>query len=123
MMHGGRLVSFFVQFVFVPLGKVWFDIANAFVFAAMCAVLLMHCRRRLAFADEPGMLFAIGAFLGLGLSHFGEVAIWLCGAAVYLWTGLLAAMFWRTREGGKRFPTRKSGCFLSAWSPPARWKT
>ncbi len=93
MMHGGRLVSFFVQFFFVFLGKFWFNIANAFAFAAMCAVLLMHCRRRLAFADESEMLLVMGAFLWLGLSHFGEVAIWLCGSAVYLWTGLLAAIF------------------------------
>lgn len=93
MLHGGRLVSFFIQFVFMMYGKVWFNIANAFVFAAMCAVILMHCRRDTSFADEPEMLFVIGAFMWFGISHFGEIAIWLCGAAVYLWTGLLTAVF------------------------------
>ncbi|MBR5908449.1 MAG: hypothetical protein IKZ66_00575 [Schwartzia sp.] len=93
MLHGGRLVSFFIQFVFMMCGKVWFNIANAFVFAAMCAVILMHCRRDTDFADEPEMLFVIGAFMWFGISHFGEIAIWLCGAAVYLWTGLLTAVF------------------------------
>ena len=93
MLHGGRLVSFFIQFVFMMYGKVWFNIANAFVFAAMCAVILMHCRRDTDFADEPEMLFVIGAFMWFGISHFGEIAIWLCGAAVYLWTGLLTAIF------------------------------
>ncbi len=93
MLHGGRLVSFFIQFVFMMYGKVWFNIANAFVFAAMCAVILMHCRRDTDFADEPEMLFVIGAFMWFGISHFGEIAIWLCGAAVYLWTGLLTAVF------------------------------
>ena len=93
MLHGGRLVSFFIQFVFMMYGKVWFNIANAFVFAAMCAVILMHCRRDTSFADEPEMLFVIGAFMWFGISHFGEIAIWLCGSAVYLWTGLLTAVF------------------------------
>ncbi len=93
MLHGGRLVSFFIQFVFMMYGKIWFNIANAIVFAAMCAVILMHCRRDTSFADEPEMLFAIGAFMWFGISHFGEIAIWLCGSAVYLWTGLLTAIF------------------------------
>lgn len=93
MMHGGRLVSFFIQFAFLYFGKFWFNLANAFVFAAMCAVMVMHCRRELSFADEPKMLFTVGAFMWFGLSHFGEVVIWLCGAAVYLWTGLLTAIF------------------------------
>ena len=93
MMHGGRLVSFFIQFVFMLWGKFWFNIANAAVFSAMCAVIVMHARRKAECLDEPKMLALAGAFLWLGLSHFGEVAIWLCGSAVYLWTGLLAAVF------------------------------
>ncbi len=93
MMHGGRLVSFFIQFVFMLWGKFWFNIANAAVFSAMCAVIVMHARRKAACLDEPKMLAVAGAFLWFGLSHFGEVAIWLCGSAVYLWTGLLTAVF------------------------------
>lgn len=92
-MHGGRLVSFFIQFVFMLWGKVYFNIANALVFAAMIAVMLMHVRRDFHFTDEPVMLVLLGAFAWLGISHFGEIAIWLCGSAVYLWTGLLAAVF------------------------------
>lgn len=93
MMHGGRLVSFFIQFAFMLIGKFWFNIANALVFSAMCAVMVMHARRKLACLDRAGMLFTAGAFMWLGLSHFGEVAIWLCGSTVYLWTGLLTAIF------------------------------
>lgn len=93
MLHGGRLVSFFIQFVFMLVGKSWFNIANALVFAAMCAVMVMHVRRRAACLDKPGLLVLAGVFMWLGLSHFGEVAIWLCGSAVYLWTGLLTAVF------------------------------
>ncbi len=93
MMHGGRLVSFFIQFVFMLAGKFWFNIANAAVFSAMCALMVMHARRKAACLDEPEMLALAGTFLWFGLSHFGEVAIWLCGSAVYLWTGLLTAVF------------------------------
>ena len=93
MMHGGRLVSFFIQFAFMLVGKFWFNIANALVFSAMCAVSVMHVRRRAACLDEPEMLALVGVFMWFGLSHFGEVAIWLCGSAVYLWTGLLTAVF------------------------------
>ena len=93
MLHGGRLVSFFIQFVFMLAGKFWFNIANAFVFSAMCVVMVMHVRRKAACLDEPGLLVLAGTFMWLGLSHFGEVAIWLCGSAVYLWTGILTAIF------------------------------
>ena len=33
-LHGGRLVSFFIQFVFMLAGKFWFNLANAAVFSA-----------------------------------------------------------------------------------------
>ena len=115
MLHGGRLVSFFIQFAFLYVGKFWFDIANALVFAVMCAVILMHCRRELVFADEPKMLFAIGAFLWFGLSHFGEVVIWLCGAAVYLWTGLLTALFLLP------YNLAEAGNWKKPWRGQAAW--
>ena len=93
LLHGGRLVSFFIQFVFMLVGKNWFNMANALVFAVMCAVMVMHVRRRIDCLDKPGLLFLAGLFMWLGLSHFGEVAIWLCGSTVYLWTGLFTAIF------------------------------
>ena len=77
LLHGGRLVSFFIQFVFMLVGKNWFNMANALVFAVMCAVMVMHVRRRIDCLDKPGLLFLAGLFMWLGLSHFGEVAIWL----------------------------------------------
>ena len=92
-MHGGRLVSFFVQFVFMMWGKVYFNIANALVFVLLLPVMLMHCRRDFGWYKEPGTLLLLGCFVWLGISHFGEVVIWLCGSAVYLWTGLLTAVF------------------------------
>ena len=92
-MHGGRLVSFFIQFVFMLWGKAYFNAANALVFVLLLPVMLMHCRRDFGWYKEPGTLLLLGIFIWLGISHFGEVAIWLCGSAVYLWTGLFTAVF------------------------------
>lgn len=92
-MHGGRLVSFFVQFAFMLCDKFWFNLANALVFVLMLVLMAMHVRRDFNFAAEPKLLALLGAFAWLGISHFGEIAIWLCGSAVYLWTGLLTAVF------------------------------
>lgn len=91
--HGGRIVSFFFQFFFMWVGKYWYNWANAFVFCAMLAVMLMHVRRDVRFLSEPKALLLLGVFSWLGISHFGEIAIWCCGSAVYLWTGLFAAIF------------------------------
>ncbi len=115
MMHGGRLVSFFIQFAFMLLAdKFWFNIANAFVFSAMCAVSVMHVRRKAACLDEPEMLALIGAFMWLGLSHFGEVTIWLCGSAVYLWTGFLAAVFLLPYNFALAGTMKSSGIWMAA---------
>ena len=114
MLHGGRLVSFFIQFAFMLAGKFWFNIANAFVFSAMCAVMVMHVRRKAACLDEPEMLVLAGAFMWLGLSHFGEVAIWLCGSAVYLWTGVLTAIFLLPYNFALAGTMKSSGIWLTA---------
>ena len=114
MLHGGRLVSFFIQFVFMLAGKFWFNIANAFVFSAMCAVMVMHARRKATCLDEPKMIVLAGTFMWLGLSHFGEVAIWLCGSAVYLWTGLLTAIFLLPYNFALAGTMKASGIWLAA---------
>ncbi len=91
--HGGRLVSFFIQFAFLLYGKFWFNIGNAVVFVLMVVFMYLHASRSLKWAAEPSVLLALVIFFWLGVSHFGEIAIWLCGSAVYLWTGLFTAIF------------------------------
>ena len=91
--HGGRFVSFFVQFVAMLYDKIYFNFINALMFPAMVALLVMHARRTLKVFDDYKLIFTSGAFMWLGLSHFGEVVIWLCGSAVYLWTGVFTALF------------------------------
>lgn len=91
--HGGRMVAFFWLDFFLMAPKIWFDIANAAVFTAMAVVLYFHAIREMTFGKEPGLLAVIAFLMWLCFPHFGEVAVWKCGATVYLWTGLLAALF------------------------------
>lgn len=92
-MHGGRLVSFFVQFFFLLYGKFWFNIFNAAIFTAMMVCMYFHVVRSLRLKDGLPLLAALTAFSWLCISHFGEIAIWMCGSAVYLWTGFFTALF------------------------------
>jgi len=91
--HGGRLVSFFCQFVLMLYDKMLFNVLNAFAFVAMMALMVMHAKREINVLKYPKLIFAAGAFMWLGLFDFGEVVVWLCGSVVYLWTGVLAALF------------------------------
>ena len=91
--HGGRLVSFFCQFVLMLYDKMLFNILNACAFVAMMALMVMHAKREINVLKYPKLIFAAGAFMWLGLFDFGEVVVWLCGAVVYLWTGVLVALF------------------------------
>ncbi|MBR3722864.1 MAG: hypothetical protein IKN12_08870 [Selenomonadaceae bacterium] len=91
--HGGRVVSFFIQFIAMLHDKFYFNLLNAVMFPAMVALLVMHAKRTTKVFDDYKLIFASGAFMWLGLSHFGEVVIWLCGSVVYLWTGVFAALF------------------------------
>ena len=92
-LHGGRMVAFFWLDLFLLGQKLWFDIANAAVFTMMVLLLYFHAIRQVSFGKEPGILALTAFLMWLCLPHFGEVAVWKCGAAVYLWTGLIVALF------------------------------
>ena len=91
--HGGRLVSFFLQFVIMLYDKVYFNALNALAFISMMTLIVMHAAREINALKHPKLLFAAGIFMWLGIFDFGEVVVWLCGSVVYLWTGVLAALF------------------------------
>lgn len=91
--HGGRMVTVFGLDLFLWLGKVWFDIANAAIFTGMALLLYFHAIRDVKFGKEPGILALIAFLMWLCLPHFGEVAVWKSGSTVYLWSGLCAAAF------------------------------
>lgn len=93
LLHGGRMVAFFFLDVFLLVGKGIFDVANALMFLALVVLLTMHARRDGRFWQEPKLFAVMGVFAWLSFPHFGEVAVWKCGAAVYLWTGVIVALF------------------------------
>lgn len=92
MLHGGRMVTVFCLDLFLWLGKIWFDIANAAVFTAVTALVYFHARRRLGL-DAPGTLGLTAFLMWLCLPHFGEVAVWKSGSTVYLWSGFFILLF------------------------------
>lgn len=93
MTHGGRMVTVFVLDLFLWLGKLPFDIANAAVFTAVTVLLYCHSTRDTKITAEPGIMALCAFFLWLCLPHFGEVAVWKSGSTVYLWSGFFAALF------------------------------
>lgn len=92
VMHGGRMLGVFVEDFFLWQDKLWFDLANTMVFVAFVILIYMHGRRAVDFKN-PGALLLAAVLSWLCFPHFGEVAIWKCGAVMYLWTGFFAALF------------------------------
>ncbi len=92
-MHGGRMVAFFTQEIFLLHDKIWFDIANAFICIGLLVLLMWHSLRCVTF--HLSMAFVTSAFglFWLAIPHFGEVVVWMCGSVVYLWTGFWGALF------------------------------
>ncbi len=92
-MHGGRMVSFFTQEVFLLHDKIWFDVANALVYTGLWLLLLWHSMRRVTLAIGGGRAALAFLLMWLAFPHFGEVAVWMCGSVVYLWTGFWGFLF------------------------------
>lgn len=90
--HGGRIITVFWLNLFLWLGKIPFDVANALMFVALVVLIYVHARRALKF-NEPWILAAAGLLAWLCLPHFGEVAIWKSGSTVYLWSAVPVAIF------------------------------
>ncbi len=92
-LHGGRFFSVFCLNLFLWLGKIPFDIANAALFVALAVLIYFHARRKLKIDGEFGILATTGILAWLSFPHFGEVAVWKSGSTVYLWSAVPAAIF------------------------------
>ena len=93
MTHGGRMVTVFFLDLFLWIGKLPFDIANAAVFTGVLILLYFHAARDTKLTAEPGILALAALFMWLSLPHFGEVAVWKSGSTVYLWSGFFVLLF------------------------------
>ena len=92
-LHGGRMVTVFFLDLFLWIGKLPFDIANAAVFTGVLILLYFHATRDTKLTAEPGILALAALFMWLSLPHFGEVAVWKSGSTVYLWSGFFVLLF------------------------------
>ena len=93
MTHGGRMVTVFFLDLFLWIGKLPFDIANAAVFTGVLILLYFQATRDTKLTAEPGILALAALFMWLSLPHFGEVAVWKSGSTVYLWSGFFVLLF------------------------------
>ena len=91
--HGGRMVTVFGLDLFLWLGKIWFDLANAAIFTGLITLLYFHAMRKVCLGKAPWLLALSAFFAWLALPHFGEVAVWKSGSTVYLWSGICVALF------------------------------
>ena len=91
--HGGRFLTVFCLNLFLWLGKIPFDFANAAMFTALVVLIYFHARRDFKIEKDFGIFAAAGLMAWLCFPHFGEVAIWKSGSTVYLWSAVPVAIF------------------------------
>ncbi|MBO4400424.1 MAG: hypothetical protein J5809_01095 [Selenomonadaceae bacterium] len=98
---GGRSVAhFFVQF-FMMFDKVFFDVANALIYAALA--LLIYFLAAGKFELRTGAMLWIFFALWFCLPEFFQTTLWLTGSCNYLWMTVIqlafllpfALKFWR----------------------------
>ena len=91
---GGRTPSMIFIQLFAWLGKIWFDLANTFVFAVLMLVLYwLSIGEMISPAQHKGLfLWVIVGFL-FGIIDFMSTMLWMTGTCVYLWSGLWEALF------------------------------
>lgn len=93
MTHGGRIVAFFFYMYLLPMDKLYLDVINTCFFVGIVSLIYLHGIRKLDLFTKPVLLLVSAVLCWLCFPHFGEVAVWKCGSAVYLWTGTMAALF------------------------------
>ncbi|WP_019551958.1 DUF3329 domain-containing protein [Propionispira raffinosivorans] len=93
LIHGGRMVDFFVLDTFLLWGKQWFNPFNAFLFVALIVLIYWHSQQQITLRFNPYILALIIMFCWFGLPDFALVNIWMTGACVYLLTAVLIFAF------------------------------
>ena len=91
---GGRTPSMIFIQLFAWIGKIWFDLANTFVFAVLMLVLYwLSIGEMISPARHKGLfLWVIVGFL-FGIIDFMSTMLWMTGTCVYLWSGLWETLF------------------------------
>ncbi len=91
--HGGRMVSFFALDSFLLWGKEYFNVANSLVYVIVLLLMVWHSLGRITSHLSPYRVGLAGTLAWLCYPHYGEVAVWACGATVYLWSAMWILLF------------------------------
>ena len=91
---GGRTPSMIFIQLFAWLGKIWFDLANTFVFVLLILVLYwLSMGEMISPARHKGLFLWVIVGLVFGIIDFPSTMLWMTGACVYLWSGLWESLF------------------------------
>ena len=83
---GGRTPSMIFIQLFAWLGKIWFDLANTFVFALLMIVLYwLSNGETFSPACHKGIFLWVILGMIYGIIDFISTMLWMTGACVYLW--------------------------------------
>lgn len=91
---GGRSVAHcFVQF-FCLVGKIFFDFANALVYAALALLIYFFAAGKVDFQNMNGKIFLwIFFVLWFCLPEFFQTTLWMTGSCNYLWMTVVQLLF------------------------------
>ena len=91
---GGRTPSMIFIQLFAWLGKIWFDLANTFVFAFLMIVLYwLSNGETISPACHKGIFLWVILGMIYGIIDFISTMLWMTGACVYLWSGFWECLF------------------------------
>ena len=91
---GGRTPSMIFIQLFAWVGKVWFDLANTFVFTMLMLVLYWLAIGKVQSpAHHKGTFLWVMICMLFGVIDYPSTMLWMTGACVYLWTGLWECLF------------------------------
>lgn len=91
---GGRTPSMIFIQLFAWLGKIWFDLANTFVFVLLMLVLYwLSIGEIISPARYKGLFLWVVAGMLFGIIDYPTTMLWITGACVYLWSGFWECLF------------------------------
>lgn len=87
----GRLVAHFLTFLWLFIGKSFFNLANTIIYCLFVFLVQFHIIGRSKY--NPMMFLAISIFLWLFVPAWGQNFLWVSGSCVYLWTTTFILLF------------------------------